>query len=223
MERISQASIAAIRSYEWEQNERQRLRMSARPLLQLIHSLLEKRKSADGSLELRHVRAHTDGADLHSVGNRLADYQANLARSRPDRSAPLSLRELPLYLLEHHLRLQRQGGTLIINDIRRTALAQCRTAGLAKWTAKVADQGALAGVGMIELGRITLRYGTASHSVARCNQLHPLPRRQLAHRHSDNCSVTTATPPCPSSTWPCAYHHPPHSSDSDCETTLSRS
>ena len=92
----SQAAIAAIHSYEEQLNERKRLRMSARPILQLVHDLLLRRSAAGGWADLHHVAAHSSKSDLHSVGNRLADYQANLSRSHADRRAPLTLRELPL-------------------------------------------------------------------------------------------------------------------------------
>jgi ribonuclease HI len=53
----SQASIAGIHAYSAELNSRQRLRMAARPLLQLIHHQIEQRKAAGGSVRLEHVRA----------------------------------------------------------------------------------------------------------------------------------------------------------------------
>ena len=40
----SQGALAGIRAYEMQLNERRRLRMAARPLLQLIHHLLERRR-----------------------------------------------------------------------------------------------------------------------------------------------------------------------------------
>jgi len=67
---------------------------------------------------------------MESVGNRLADFQANRCRARPRLSY---LRELPLELCEPHLILRHQGaaeagpsGHCIINDVGRTALAQCK-------------------------------------------------------------------------------------------------
>ena len=92
----SRSSIDAIRSYERQLNERKRMRMSARPLLQLVHNLLGRRVAAGGRVDWQHVAAHSNNSDIHSVGNRLADFQANLARGHADRKAPLTLRELPL-------------------------------------------------------------------------------------------------------------------------------
>ena len=198
----SQASITAIRSFVQQPNERKRLRMSARPLLQLIHSLIGRRTAAGGSVDIRHVRAHSDGADLHSVGNRLADYQASLARSRPDQSTPLTLSELPLERCERHCLLRRQGGAQIIDDVRRTALLQLRADDLAKWTAKVDHQGRFAGAGMIELGRIALRFGTPAQQVTLLHvatnsidffwRRDPLPARtsSLAQVQCAPCAVT---------------------------------
>ena len=54
----SQGALAGIRAYEMQLNERQRLRMSARPLLQLIHHLLEQRRAANSDTSMSHVKAH---------------------------------------------------------------------------------------------------------------------------------------------------------------------
>jgi hypothetical protein len=101
------------------------------------------------------------GSDFHSVGNRLADYQANLSRGHADRSAPLTLRELPLESCERHFHIRRQARDLVIDDIRRSALSQLRESMLIKWASKP-DQ-FLACAGMVELGRITIRHGTPAH------------------------------------------------------------
>lgn len=155
----SQASIAALRSYEAQLNERKRMRMAARPLLQLVQHLLARRRQAGGSAELQHIPAHTRNMDAHSVGNRLADYQANLSRLRPDRSAPLSLRELPLSSCEPHLHVLQADGCMVIDDLRRTALTQLRAQALARWSAKP-DQGRFACAGMVELGRVVRLHGS---------------------------------------------------------------
>jgi ribonuclease HI len=70
----SEASIAATNSFDVQQNERRRLRMPARTILQLLHHLMTQRRAAGGSVGWSHVRAHTDNMDEHSVGNRMADY-----------------------------------------------------------------------------------------------------------------------------------------------------
>ena len=43
------------------------------------------------SVHLLHVKAHTAGTDIHSVGNRLTDYQANLSRNKPAKPSPPGL------------------------------------------------------------------------------------------------------------------------------------
>ena len=53
----SRSSIDAIRSYERQLNERKRMRMSARPLLQLVHNLLGRRVAAGGRVDWQHVAA----------------------------------------------------------------------------------------------------------------------------------------------------------------------
>jgi hypothetical protein len=207
----SQASIAAIRSYRAQVNERKRMRMAARPLLQLVHHLLDRREQVGGSALLQHVAAHTTNTDAHSVGNRLADYQANLSRLHPDRPTPLSLLELPLAQCERHLRVLQSDGTMVIDDIRRTALAQLRSAGLVKWAAKP-DQGRLACAGMVELGRVVRLAGSPAQQITflhiATNSIHfhwhGVPVASLQQLHCAACNSTLdlehfVTCPAPSS------------------------
>ena len=72
-------------------NERDRFRSSARSLLQLIDHLCKRRKAAGGDVYLSHVPAHTNNVDQHSVGNRMADFEANRTRLRPSHPSPLNL------------------------------------------------------------------------------------------------------------------------------------
>jgi ribonuclease HI len=155
----SRSSLEAIYAYEQQLNERKRLRMSARPILQLIHRQLRSREAAGGSVTLSHVKAHTDGADRHSVGNRIADYHANISRANSDRSYPLNLRELPLAALENSLCISTEGCQQIINDVRRSALDVLRQNALTHWRAH-AHQGAVASAGVIELGRVVMTHGS---------------------------------------------------------------
>jgi hypothetical protein len=158
----SESSLSAIRSFLVQCNERRRLRMAGRPLLQLIHHLLDRRV-ADTTLS--HVKAHTDGVDAHSVGNRLSDYQANIARSRPDRSSPPNLSQLPLGKCEHHMIITDSEGVVIADDIRRAAMKQLKSAELDHWSGLAGEipQGALASEAMIELGRAVLQSGRPAH------------------------------------------------------------
>jgi hypothetical protein len=158
----SESSLSAIRSYLQHSNERRRLRMAGRPLLQLIHHLLERRS---GDTTLSHVKAHTTATDAHSVGNRLSDYQANLSRSKPDRSTPLNLRQLPLSKCEHHLFITDPAKLVISDDIRRSVMKQLKTAELQYWSALPGTDspGALASTAMVDLGRAVLQGGQGCH------------------------------------------------------------
>jgi hypothetical protein len=165
----SQASLAAIHSFQQQSNERKRIRkkkmrMSARPLLQLISSAITRRQAAGGSIFFSQVRAHTAGSDLRRVGNRLAVHQANLCRSKPDRSYPLTLQQLPLHLCEHrlHIRDERSSGLQIIDDVRRVSLPQLQQQAMAKWKGKPWPQGYFASPGVVELGRICMRYAPST-------------------------------------------------------------
>ena len=171
----SLASITAIAAFERQQNERKRMRMAARPLLHLIDHLATRRREAGGAVELTHVNAHTTNTTIEAVGNRLADYQANLARAHPDRSCPLSLRPLPITACERHLHVTRQDGTPIIDDIRRTSLAQLRQQAMVKWAADGDSQGRFASQGMVDSRSRcpAQRHAHASgHSGAHRHQLH---------------------------------------------------
>lgn len=161
----SLSSILAINAFQQQCNERRRMRMAARPLLQLIDHLLHRRLDAGGTLSLQHVGAHSTDTDIHSVGNRMADFQANLARSRPDRSWPRTLRQLPLSACEPHMHVLREDGKPIINDIRQSAWSDRLQQAMERWSFKL-GQGLLAGEGIVDLGRIALRHGSRSQQSA---------------------------------------------------------
>ena len=162
----SQGALAGIHAYESQCNDRRRLRMAARPLLRLIHHLLQQRKAATHT---SHVKAHTAGADIHSVGNRLTDYQANLARAKPDQPTPLSLRELPLSACEHHMFITDEQDQLLCDDIRRAALVRLQHTSMVKWAARADDRSYLAGPGMLELVSQTQCHGS---TVAQATLVH---------------------------------------------------
>jgi len=156
----SRGALAGIHAYETQLNERRRLRMSARPLLQLIYHLLQRRV---GDTHTSHVKAHSTNTDIHSVGNRLTDFQANLARAKPDTPAPLCLDELPLQKCEHHMFIldRHEQDIMLCDDIRRAALARLKCTSLARWMSRTDGRGDLAGPAMIELGQAVLRHGSA--------------------------------------------------------------
>jgi hypothetical protein len=103
------------------------------------------------------------GTDVHSVGNRLSDNRAYLARQHPDRSSPWSSLQLPVSDCERRLCLWEADGKgpLIIDDIRRTAMAQIKSSAWTYWTAKSDGLSFLAGQGMLDLSAIVLKHGTA--------------------------------------------------------------
>ena len=160
----SQSSLAAILSFVEQTNERQRLRMAGRPLLQLIHHLLLRREGT--ATILSHVKAHTTDTDAHSVGNRLSDYQANLARATPTVSSPLNLQQLPLSKCEHHMFIADSAGAVLSDDIRRSVMAQLKADELQHWIdlpAAPVPHGALAGDAMVDLGHTVLQSGKEAH------------------------------------------------------------
>ena len=166
----SRSSISAINSYIEETNERKRLRMAARPLLHLIHSLIQRRNGAGGQAVFHHVAAHTDNTDIHSVGNRLADYRANLCRlSAPKGEGfPSTLTQLPLDLCELHLSVRREFGLRrlqLIDDVRRASNSEQRQSAFEKWVRKPDFQGKLASEGMLDLGQVVMSTGNSFQQV----------------------------------------------------------
>ena len=118
--------------------------MSARPLLELIRHLVQRRQGRGGSIEFSHVRAHSDETDKHSVGNRLADYQATIARRRPERTSPFGLRQLPVDHLEQHMhavdKTNPRHDCVIIDDPRSSAARdRMRLKAFDGWRSKPVD------------------------------------------------------------------------------------
>lgn len=162
----SEASVKAIRPYMNQVKGRKRLRMSGRPLLQLIHHLITLRDThgRGATTQLCHVKAHTEDDDIHSVGNRLADFHANRVRSNPTQPTPHSLRSLPLRDCEHFLYMNHEHGNMIIDDIRRATLKRIKDQAIPKWPkCGIDQQGYFAHVaeGVNELGRSILKHGKA--------------------------------------------------------------
>jgi hypothetical protein len=161
----SQAAIAGIRSYSAQVNLRQRLRMAARPLLQLVHHQLTQRAAAGGVVQFEHVRAHSQAADIHSVGNRLSDYKANAVRSRPQLATPQTVGQLPLDKCELRLTVLDSQGQQVIDDIRRSALARLKEKSLASWQQAVlvpplAKDPFFAGRALLDTSKFVLAHGS---------------------------------------------------------------
>jgi len=158
----SQASIKSIKKFIGTINERDRLRSAARPLLQLIDHLCKKRKAAGGDLYLSHVSAHTNNVDQHSVGNRMADFEANRTRLRPSHPSPLNIKPIPIEKCESFMFLQSQEANklIIINDIRSTCLQLIKSQAFHKWKSKSDGQKQFACDGMRDMGRVIMKHGS---------------------------------------------------------------
>ena len=109
--------------------------------------------AASVGARLSHIRAHITNTDIESVGNRLADFHANLARSKSDRSYPLDLQQIPIERCEHHLLIKSQvSGSIVIDDPRLSARLLLKKSALEKWKAKPDLQCFFAVQGVIDLG-----------------------------------------------------------------------
>jgi hypothetical protein len=105
----------------------------------------------------------TNNTDIHSVGNRIADFQANRCRVLSNKTFPSDLKQLPIHQCEQYLTINDQFKFLIIDDIRRYCLKTIRSTNLQRWENKQNDQAYFASLGIIELGRIVNQIGTPIH------------------------------------------------------------
>ena len=194
----SKSSLQAIHRFESLTNERARLRMPAHTILHLILHLLQARLSAGGSVHWHHVRAHTNNDDIHSVGNRLADFVANKARLKPDRQQPLSLRELPLPQCEMHLRVVLGGGAglQLIDDARSAATLHMQHSALEHWQQKKDNTRFFASQAISHLGRVVLKHGSAelqaSFVLLATHSLHYMWLPDKAGLHEMQCDTCAA-------------------------------
>lgn len=164
----SEASIAAIGSHRLELNERTRMRMAGRTILQLIDHLMTRRLQAGGDTQFSHIRAHTDSDDIDSIGNRIADFQAQRSRTNPLlTSTPPWLNQLPLHECEPHLHIKSPDGRVVIDDIRRASRSVVRAQDLTYWSDHYRNehQGKLACEGTLELGKVVLKSGSRDQQV----------------------------------------------------------
>jgi ribonuclease HI len=120
----SKSSIDAINRYRGLLNHRTRLRMPGRPLLALIDRAVNERIRNGGQIEFNHVKAHTDCSEVHSVGNRVADYFAARAMEGRGGIVHQSRKQLPLAAGEAWIYLRNENQAHISTDIRREAMAR---------------------------------------------------------------------------------------------------
>lgn len=158
----SKAALAGIDKYNRETNERRRMRMQSRPLLALIQNLMSRRMKVGGSTQFSHVRSHTDGVDIQSIGNRVADYQAESCRKNSNQNRPLTALQLPLQTLEPFLQIfSMTSNLMIIDDVRLFAKLQQKDQALEHWKHDYREsQGMFASTGMIDLGRVIMKFGS---------------------------------------------------------------
>jgi hypothetical protein len=133
----SKAAMQAIQSYLGEPNERKRLRMNGRPLLELISKMIRARKLLQGEVTWTHVKSHAAvGAGTHAskdqAGNSCADFMATWYRTHPDSTM---VKSLPLHLGEYWLSMTDEHGTCISNDIRTQVKSRLKVMCMESWQA----------------------------------------------------------------------------------------
>jgi ribonuclease HI len=123
--------------------QRQRILSAARPVMNIVRAVISARA---GASDIRHVRAHTGGADVHSQLNEVADVEANRARIEAAATG-----EFIPYLLAGEERVcMSVNGVSVIGSYRRQVLRAAAGRALAR-LASMPSQGLLAGHG----GRFT--------------------------------------------------------------------
>ena len=130
----SKSAQQSILKFQLHSNERRRLRMQARPLLQMIYDLMKARTSCGGSVKFQHIKAHTDMSDIYSVGNRCADFAANRYRSKHFQS---NFRFPDLMKGEKYVAFKCSSidndAKIIVDDIRRTAKQHMNQMKMQQW------------------------------------------------------------------------------------------
>jgi hypothetical protein len=133
----SQSVVTSIEKYLQETSSRKKMRMSGRPLLELISKAIKSREQAGGSTQVKWQRAHTDDVSVESVGNRVADFVANNCREQQERSH-FSVRDLPeldVKMGEKWVCCRRKDdGSMIVNDLRREGQEVMRRKRREKWS-----------------------------------------------------------------------------------------
>lgn len=126
----SKSALQAIETYAKEFSERRKLRMHGRPVLALIQRAIRWRRDAGGSVEFVHVKAHSDAADQHSVGNRVADFAAQQECKRRD---PRRFGELPVSDGEAWVVLRDQEHRVVAADVRKALRGRAEELNLEVW------------------------------------------------------------------------------------------
>ena len=128
----SQASIKAITSYYNAISNRKRLRMTGRPLLQLIYKLLVAHKLKGSEVRFKHVTSHTARRvrTQDQVGNSCADRVASHYRKHP--SSLTSFKQLQLHLGEQWIYIM-EGNNLITSDVRTALRRRLKISAATTW------------------------------------------------------------------------------------------
>jgi len=167
----SLSSIQAISRYESVDNDRRRLRTAGRPFLGLID---EVRRRRQGAVRFHHIRSHTNERDVHSAGNKVADYVADsVLRGEGQPASPWLTRNpqpLPLHLGERNVAIKDDMGRVVAGDMRRAVEQAAKAKNVLKWKDS-ASQGRYAGPFYKELRKEVLEKDTRADSVRRRRQL----------------------------------------------------
>jgi hypothetical protein len=75
----SQSAVQGVLAYTTEHRQRARMRAAGAPCLELIDDVWQAKVQRGARVALEWCRAHTDGNNAHTVGNRIADFAAKKA------------------------------------------------------------------------------------------------------------------------------------------------
>jgi hypothetical protein len=155
----SKSAIDSLQSYRNQVNTRRKLRSDGHPYLKIISKLIDAKPIPQdqqaSSVKLFHVKAHTDGMDRDSFGNRIADIQAKYYCGAPTPSSipPLGMMHGYewLYIQQNVVVEDGQGqasdrstGTFLLGDPRKSAQQALNRVLLQEWQALSKTQGQFA-------------------------------------------------------------------------------
>ena len=189
----SKASIMAIDAYMNETNVRKKLRMSGRPFLRIIQLLIQKKLDLSlnlATVSLIHQNAHSDQQDINSVGNRIADFYANLFRQYPVKKKPALIKDFCLENAEQAIYFKDENANFITGDIRKLALKRIRWLAIHQHWKNSTLQSQFACDEMLEMGQIVMADGNRSHQtfflILATNLIHVFFRSEMVEKQQSD-------------------------------------
>jgi hypothetical protein len=137
-----------------EVNERKRLRMNGRPMLEWIDKMVKCRMLLGGEVTWTHIKSHASGSSRtkDQVGNSCADLIAGFHRASPEQTLA---KAMPLELGEFWLSIKDEKQMLVSNDVRSQVKVRIKEMCLSSWM-ESPSQGKFASASVLSLCKLVL-------------------------------------------------------------------